>query len=60
MIRQLGPATLFHSFSSAEMRWLQHLRILGQLVGHKQYTDEELENFNWEDRRRFIQSSNMY
>lgn len=60
MIRQLGPATLFYSFSSAEMQWLQLLRILGQLVGHKQYTDEELENFNWEDRGRFIQSNNMY
>ncbi|KAK2548310.1 hypothetical protein P5673_031544 [Acropora cervicornis] len=42
-----------------KMQWLQLLRILGQLVGHKQYTDEELENFNWEDRRRFIQSSNI-
>ena len=56
MIRQLGPAILFCSFSSAETQWLHLLRILGQLVDLKQYTDEELENFNWEDRCRLIQS----
>ncbi len=32
MIRQLGPATLFCSFSSAETKWIHLLRILGQLV----------------------------
>ena len=46
MIRQLGPATLFCSFSCAETHWLHLIRILGQLVYHKQYTDEELKNFN--------------
>ena len=35
MIRQLGPATLFCSFSSAETQWLHLIRILGQLVDHK-------------------------
>ena len=56
MIRQLGHASQFCSFSSAETQWLHLLRILGQLVDLKQYTDEELENFNWEDRCRLIQS----
>ena len=56
MIRQLGPATLFCSFSSAETQWLHLLKILGQLVDEKQYTDEQPENFNWEDRCRLIQS----
>ena len=46
MIRQLGPATLFCGFSPAETHWLHLIRILGQLVDHKQYTDEELKNFN--------------
>ena len=32
MIRQLGPATLFCSFSSAETQWIHLLRILGKLV----------------------------
>ena len=43
MIRQLGPATLFCSFSSAETKWLHLLKILGKLVDQKDYTDDELE-----------------
>ena len=49
MIRQLGPATLFCSFSSAETQWVHLLRILGQLVDNTTF-------FNWEDRCRLIQS----
>ncbi len=43
MIRQLGPASLFCSFSSAETQWIHLLRILGKVVYNKQYTDNELE-----------------
>ena len=56
MIRQLGSATLFCSFSSAETQWIYLLRILGQLVDHKHYTDEQLESLHWEDKCRLIQS----
>ena len=56
MIRQLGPASLFCSFSSAETQWIHLLRILGQLVDHKQYSNDELENLNWEEKCRLIQS----
>ena len=56
MIRQLGPATLFCSFSSAETQWVHLLRILVQLVDHQEYTDEQIDNFNWDDRCRLIQS----
>ena len=56
MIRQLGPATLFCSFSSAETQWTHLLRILGQLVDHKSYSDSEIENLNWDYRCRLIQS----
>ena len=45
-----------YSFSSAEKQWLYLQRILGQVVDKKQYTDEQIENFNWEDRCRLIQS----
>ena len=38
MIRQLGPATLFCSFSSAETKWIHLLRILGIPVDNKNYT----------------------
>ena len=56
MIRQLGPASLFCSFSSAETKWIHLLRILGNLIDHKNYSDEELENLTWEDKCRLIQS----
>ena len=50
MIRQLGPATLFCSFSSAETKWIHLLRILGKLVDNKNYSDNELENLNWDEK----------
>ena len=56
MIRQLGPASLFCSFSSAETKWNHLLRILGKLIDHKDYSDEELNNFTWEEKCRLIQS----
>ena len=56
MIRQLGPATLFCSFSSAETQWMHLLRILGKLVDNRKYSDDDLENLNWETKCRLIQS----
>ena len=55
MIRQLGPATLFCSFSSAETNWNHLLKILGKLVDHKDYTDAA-DNLDWNDKCRLIQS----
>ena len=54
MIRQLGSASLFCSFSSAETKWIHLLRILGKLVNNKEYTDNELENLNWEEKCKLI------
>ena len=56
MIRQLGPATLFCRFASAETQWIHLLQILGLLVDHRQYTDDELQNQNWEEKCRLIQT----
>ena len=56
MIRQLGPATLLCSFSSAETKWIHLLKILGKLVDQRNYTDEQQENLNWEEKCRLIQS----
>ena len=56
MIRQLGPATLFLSFSAAETRWLHLLRILGEILDHRVYTDNELSEMSWQDKCRLIQS----
>ena len=55
MIRQLGPASLFCSFSSAETQWTHLLRIHGQLVDQKEYSDDEIENLNWDGKCRLIQ-----
>ena len=55
MIQQLGPASLFCSFSSAETKWNHLLRILGNLIDHKSYS-EEFNNLTWDDRCRLIQS----
>ena len=51
IIRQLGPASLFCSFSSAETQWIHFLRILVKVVDNKEYTDSQLENLNWEENR---------
>ena len=56
IIRQLGPATLFCSFSAAETKWKHLLKILGKLIDKKEYSDEELDNFTWEEKTRLIQS----
>ena len=56
MIRQLGPASLFCSFSSAETKWNHLLRILGKLIDHKDYSDKELDNLTWDEKCRLIQS----
>ena len=44
------------SFSSAETKWNHLLRILGKLVDHKDYSDEQLDNLNWDEKCRLIQS----
>ena len=56
MIRQLGPASLFCSFSAAETQWIHLLRILVKIIDNKEYTDSQLENLNWEEKCRLIQS----
>lgn len=56
MIRQLGPATLFCSFSTAETKWQHLLRILGKLIDKRNYSDDELDNLSWEEKERLIQS----
>ena len=47
---------MFCSFSSAETQWIHLLRILVKVVDNKEYTDSQLENLNWEEKSRLIQS----
>ena len=56
MIRQLGPATFFASFSAAETRWKHLLKILGNVVDGVDYSDEDVDNLTWVDKCRLIQS----
>ena len=56
MIRQLGPVSLFCSFSSAETKWNHLLRILGKLIDHKECSDVELDNLIWDEKCRLIQN----
>ena len=56
MIRQLGAATFFCSFSAAETKWNHLLRILGKLVDKKDYSDDELNVLSWEQKSRLIQT----
>ena len=39
-----------------QKQWIHLLRILGKLADSKEYTDNELENLNWEEKSRLIQS----
>ena len=56
MIRQLGLPTWFMSLSAADSRWIDLLQILGKLVDGKDYSPQEIEAMNWEDRTRLIRS----
>ena len=56
MIRQLGSATFFASFSAAETRWKHLLKILGNVVDGVDYSDEDVDNFTWVEKCRLIQS----
>ena len=56
MIRQLGPATFFASFSAAETRWKHLLKILGKVVDGVDYSDEDVDNLTWVEKCRLIQS----
>ena len=54
IIRTLGPATFFCSFSAAETRWLHLLKILAKIVDDKDVTDEDVQNMTWHERARLI------
>ncbi|CAC5418472.1 unnamed protein product [Mytilus coruscus] len=51
MIRTLGPATFFLTLSAAETQWIRLLRILAKLVDEKDYSDEELQNLTWSEKK---------
>ena len=56
MIRALGPATFFCSFSAAETRWIHLLKILAKIVDGKECADEVIDNMSWPQKCRLIKS----
>ena len=58
MIRQhqLGLPTWFMFFSSADTHWPDLLKILGKLVDQKDYTYEEIQNLDWDQKTRLLQA----
>jgi len=56
MIRQLGPAHLFLTFSAAETRWVHLLKILSQVVDNVTLSDEDVNVMSWSTKCRLISS----
>ena len=56
MNRQLGSATFFCTFSAAETKWNHLLRMLGELIDKKSYSNDELNAMTWEEKSRLIQN----
>ena len=56
MICQLGKPTWFCSFSAAETRWIHLIKILGRLIDHKDYNDEEVKQMTWQKKSELIQN----
>ena len=54
MIRQLGAANLFLSFSAAETKWNHLLKILSLVGDGKTLTDDEIDQLNWNEKSRLI------
>ena len=50
MIRQLGPAIFFTSFSAAETSWKHLLKILGKVVDKRDFTDSEANDMSWPEK----------
>ena len=56
MIRQLGLPTWFGSFSAADTKWPDLLKMIGKLIDKKEYTTDEIEQMDWSERTRLLQS----
>ena len=56
MMRQLGIPTWFCSFSAAETKWKDLLRVLGKLVNDKIYSDSDIDNLTWFEKNELIKS----
>jgi hypothetical protein len=51
----LGLPTWFGSFSSADTKWIDLLRILGKLNDGKDYSDDDIEAMDWQKKTSLVQ-----
>ena len=56
MIRTLGPATFFCSFSAAETRWHHLIRILSLIVDDTDLSSHDIDNLSFTEKCRLINS----
>jgi len=56
MIRQLGLPTWFVSLSAADIHWTDLLQCLAKLVDNKELTYEQVEELEWGQKTRLVQS----
>jgi hypothetical protein len=56
MLRQLGPFSIFYTFSVADMKWPEFLRCLAQLVDGEELTLEEAAKMPWKRKARLVRS----
>ncbi len=54
VVRQEGMPALFFTQSCADTRWPELLKVLGKLIDHKDYTDDEVENMSPTNRNRLV------
>jgi hypothetical protein len=57
MLRQLGPFSLFYTFSMADMKWLEFLRCLARLVNGEEPTLEEAAKMPWKRKAWLVGAS---
>ncbi|MDY6841695.1 MAG: AAA family ATPase [Pseudomonadota bacterium] len=55
MLRQLGRPAFFATFSAAETRWPDLLRVLYQTEHGTELSDDDLMNLTWQEKSKLIQ-----
>jgi hypothetical protein len=56
MLRQLGPFTIFYTFSVVDMKWPEFLRCLSKTVDNIEISLEEAAALLWKTRARLVRS----
>jgi hypothetical protein len=56
MLRQLGPFTIFYTFSMADMKWPEFIRCLYKLVEGKDISWEDAARLSWKTKARLVRN----